>query len=71
MYQQVQYQLYINNTFKRAPRDNEYLREPQKLTSVSSFVPLLESNQICIQEDVKMLLCKFFIFLFVHNKSAL
>ena len=66
MYQKVQYQLYINN-----PRDNEhvhmYLREPQKLTLVSSFVPLLEPNQICRQEDVKMLLCKFLFFYLYFN----
>ena len=73
MYQQVHHQivslLYIHNTFKRAPRDNMnmYLRESQKLTSVSSFVPLFESNQICRQEDVKMLLCKFLFFYLYFN----
>ena len=72
MYRQVHYHLYISlmyiHTFKRAPRDCEYLHESQKLTlKVSSFVPVLESNRICRQEDVKMLLCKFlFLYLYFH-----
>ena len=72
MYRQVHYHLhisllYIHNTFKRAPIDYEYLPEPQKLTSVSSFVQFFELSQICRQEDVKMLLCKFlFLYLYFH-----